>query len=82
MSEMFNSGSVDVSIQWSNPPVPSGVSYDVSVTPPIESAVMIRGTSAQLTVMYNIRYNVSIVATNCAGESVPFLTQIFYGKFI
>ena len=80
ISKVFMSSSVAVTFQLSSPPVASGVSYAVSITPPVESPVMVGDTSAQLTVMYNIRYSVRIVATNCAGESSPNVTELFYGK--
>ena len=76
MSEVFNSGNVAVTLQWNNLPE---VSYNVSVTPSV-SAVTSTNTSAILTVMYNTRYRVSIVATNCAGGSDPYITGLYYGK--
>ena len=76
MSEVFNSGNVAVTLQWNNLPE---VSYNVSVTPSM-SAVTSTNTSAMLTVMYNTRYSVGIVATNCAGESDPYITELHYGK--
>ena len=76
MSEVFNSSNVAVTLQWNNLPE---VSYNVSVTPSA-SAVTNTNTSAILTVMYNARYIVSIVATNCAGESDPYIRELYYGK--
>ena len=76
MSEVFDSGNVTVILQWNNL---SEVSYSVSVTPSVPS-VTSTNTSAMLTVMYNTRYSVSIVATNCAGESDPYITALHYGK--
>ena len=77
MSEVFNSGNVAVTLQWNKLPE---VSFTVSVTPPSVSPVTSTNTSARLTVMYNTRYNVSVVATNCAGESDPYLVELYYGK--
>ena len=54
ISEVFTSSSVAVTIQWSSPSVASGVSYAVSITPPLESPVIVGDTSVQLTVMYNL----------------------------
>ena len=78
MSEVFNSGNVAVTLQWNNL---SEVSYStsVSVTPNV-SAVTSTNSSARLTVMYNTRYNVSIVATNCGGESDPYIRELCHGK--
>ena len=76
MSEVFNSSNVAVTLQWNNL---SEVSYNVSVTPKVP-AVTNTNTSAMLTVMYNKRYSVSIVATNCAGESDPYIRDLYYGK--
>ena len=75
-SEIFTSSNVVVTLQWNNLPE---VSYSVSVTPSVPS-VTSTNTSAMLTVIYNTRYNVSIVATNCAGESDPYITELHYGK--
>ena len=76
MSAVFNSGNVAVTLQWNNFPE---VSYNVSVIPSVP-AVTSTNTSAMLTVMYNTRYSVSIVATNCAGESDPYITGLYFGK--
>ena len=76
MSEVFNSGNVAVTLQWNNL---SEVSYSVSVTPNV-SAVTSTNSSARLTVMYNTRYNVSIAATNCGGESDPYIRELCHGK--
>ena len=76
LSEVFNSGSVAVTLQWNNLPE---VSYNVSVIPNV-SVVTSTNISARLTVMYNTRYSVGIVATNCARESDPYLVELDYGK--
>ena len=80
MSEMFGSDSATVILQWSSPTVASGVSYNVNVTPPLESVLMAGNTSVQLTVPYNTEYNVSIVTINCAGKSPASVTSLLYGN--
>ena len=65
-----------VTLQWNNLPE---FSCSVSVTPSVPS-VTNTNTSAMLTVIYNTRYSVSIVATNCAGGSDPYITELHYGK--
>ena len=77
---MFGSDSATVILQWSSPTVASGVSYNVSVTPLLESVLIAGNTSVQLTVHYNTQYNVSIVTMNCAGESSASVTSLLYGN--
>ena len=79
VSELFQSGYVAVTLQLDNPPISADVSYAVNITPPVESSVMIQGATAHLRAMYNVRYSVRVVATNCAGNSSPVITNIFYG---
>ncbi len=64
---------VSVSVQW-DPPTENGgrddLTYTVTVSPPAQlSAIVITSTSVTVTAQYNVDYTVSVVATNCAGNS-------------
>ena len=56
--------------------------YFVAVTPPVESGsnFITSNTTIQLPVLYNQEYNISVVASNCAGNSTPASITVFYGK--
>ena len=64
---------VSVSIQW-NPPTETGgrddLNYTVTISPLTQlSATVLTSTSVTVTAQYNVDYTVSVVATNCAGNS-------------
>ncbi len=64
---------VNVSVQW-EPPTETGgrddLTYTVTVSPTAQlSATLLTSTSVTVTAQYNVNYTVSIVATNCAGNS-------------
>ena len=60
-------------MEWDPPSSPGGVpvSYVLTISPPplSQSPLTVETTSAQITVSYNIRYNLTIRADNCAGTS-------------
>ncbi|XP_064401038.1 sushi, von Willebrand factor type A, EGF and pentraxin domain-containing protein 1-like isoform X2 [Halichondria panicea] len=64
---------VSVSVQWSPPTETGGrndLTYTVTISPPPQlSATVLTSTSVTVTAQYNVDYAVSIVATNCAGNS-------------
>ena len=65
VSEQFSANSVAVTLEWTHK---NGVSYSISVYP--EVAVNFTGRnstlcSAQLTFSYDIKYNISVVASLC-----------------
>ena len=67
---------VSVTLEWI---AKNGVSYSVSVNP--EIAINYTGKrSAQLSVLYNIKYNVSVVASLCGTSQAVYSTTINYGK--
>ena len=76
MSHSTGSSSVDavsVTVQW-DPPTDNGgrddLTYTVTVSPPTQlSATVLTSTSVTVTAQYNVDYTVSIVTTNCAGNS-------------
>ena len=64
---------VSVSMQW-DPPTETGgrddLTYTVTISPLAQlSATVLTSTSVTVTAQYNVDYTVSVVATNCAGNS-------------
>ena len=65
---------VSVSVQW-DPPTDNGgrddLTYTVTISPPAQlSATVVTSTSVTVSAVdYNEDYTVSVVATNCAGNS-------------
>ncbi len=76
MSHSNRSSSVDavsVTVEW-DPPTDNGgrddLTYTVTISPPTQlSATVLTSTSVTVTAQYNVDYTVSIVTTNCAGNS-------------
>ena len=76
MSHSTGSSSVDavsVTVQW-DPPTDNGgrddLTYTVTISPLTQlSATVLTSTSLNVTAQYNVDYTVSIVTTNCAGNS-------------
>ena len=71
-----------MTIEW-NPPVNnSGANYTVRVSPSTQlSAIVVTSTNVNVTADYNVKYTLSIVATNCAGNSDPAVYMFSVGKF-
>ena len=74
-----------MTIEW-NPPVNSSEAdihnYTVSVSPSAQlSATVVTSTNVTVTAEYNVNYNLSIVATNCAGNSDPAVYVFSIRKF-
>ena len=60
-------------MQW-DPPTEIGgrddLTYTVTVSPPAQlSATVLTSTSVTVTAQYDVDYTVSVMATNCAGNS-------------
>ena len=75
-----------MTIEW-NPPVNSSGAnihnYTVSVSPFTQlSATVVTSTNVTVTAEYNVNYTLSIVATNCAGNSDPAVYMFSVGKFV
>ena len=72
-----------VEIRWSNQHYHGASRVTVTVIPQNHDIVMIsinrRRASAQLTVYYNTRYNVSVINTLC-GESITKTVELHYGE--
>ena len=74
-----------MTIEW-NPPVNNGGAdirdYTVSVSPSTQlSATVVTSTNVNVTAEFNVNYTLSIVATNCAGNSDPAVYVFSVGKF-
>ena len=72
-SQQSSAESVIVTIEW-NPPFNNSEAnihnYTVSVSPSTQlSATVVTSTTVNVTAEYNVNYTLSIVATNCAGNS-------------
>ena len=84
-SQQSSAESVIVTIEW-NPPVNSSGAdihnYTVSVSPSTQlSATVLTSTTVTVTAEYNVNYTLSIVATNCAGNSDPAMYMFSVRKF-
>lgn len=58
--------------------------YHVAVTPPDESGLsnfVTPNKTIELTVLYNHKYNITVVANNCAGNSLAVSTTFNISKF-
>ena len=68
-------------VQWN--PVDMADHYIISVSPPVESGSIFitSNTTIQFPFQYNQEYNVSVMASNCAGNSTPVEINIRIGKF-
>ena len=75
ISEQFGVNSIAVTLMWFHK---NGVSYSVSVDPEV-AINYTRRSRAQLTVSYNTKYNISVVASLCGIITTNF-TIIYHGK--
>ena len=76
----YSQDSVTLTVQWQPPQDDGGasVNYTITVSPGL-SPVTTSGTSVPVTVAYNVNYTVSIVATNCNGNSSAAMETINIG---
>ncbi|XP_064401761.1 complement receptor type 1-like [Halichondria panicea] len=84
---------VSVSVQWDPPTETGDRTYTVIISPPVQlSATVLTSISVTVTAQYYVDYNVSVMATNCAGNSTtaeynfrigncPVLTNPMNGAF-
>ena len=75
--QQYGRNSVTLTVQWQPPQYDGGapVNYTITVSPGL-SPVTTSGTSVPVTVSYNVRHTVSIVATNCNGSSTAAMVTI------
>ena len=72
---------ITIGLEWTSSDVTID-SYVVNVSPPIASVSTFTTSniSIQLFILYNQVYSISVVATNCAGNSTPTETDVKIGK--
>ena len=75
--QQYGQDSVTLTVQWQPPQYDGGapVNYTITVSPGL-SPVTTSGTSVPVTVPYNVMHTVSIVATNCVGNSSAAMEAI------
>ena len=73
-----------IMLEWTSSDASVVDNYFINISPPIESvsSFTTTNTSIQLFIQYNQDYDISVVATNCAGNSTPTLTDVKIGKTI
>ena len=77
--QQYGRDSVTLTVQWQPPRYDGGeVSYTITGIPGF-NPVTTSGTSVPVTVPYNVRHTVSIVATNCNGSSSAAMETIGIG---
>ena len=81
---MFAESAIVV-IEWTPPTDDGGAdvdNYTVNISPSTQlSANVVTTTNVTVTADYNVNYTLSIVATNCAGDSVPTNHMFSVRKF-
>ena len=75
--QQYSQDNVTLTVQWQPPQYDGGapVNYTITVSPGL-SPVTTSGTSVPVTVPYNVIHTVSIVATNCNGNSSAAMETI------
>ena len=75
--QQYGQDSVIITVQWQPPQYDGGapVNYTITVSPGV-TTVLSSGTSVPVTVPYNVIQTVSIVATNCNGNSSAAIVTI------
>ena len=80
----FRPDNITMSLIWSqeihdNFRIP--ISYMVSVLPTMKATLtMVNSTWVNITLLYNTRYNMSVVADFCGRRNTTMLMGIYYGK--
>ena len=69
-----------IRIQWGS--IDSAEHYQIDVSPTVMSAStsISKNTSILLALLVNREYNITVVASNCAGNSTPARISIKIGK--
>ena len=75
--QQYGWDNVTLTVQWQPPQYDGGapVNYTITVTPGL-SPVTTSRTSVPVTIPYNVMHTVSIVATNCVGNSSAAMLSI------
>ena len=78
ISQWFETNGITVFLEWA---YKNGASYNVVVDP--EVAVNYTGlSSAQLSLSYNLKYNISITASLCGRNSTTFHTLNYSKSYL
>ena len=77
-SKRFGTNSITVTLEWTHI---HGESYSVSVDPVVNVNYMERNSQAKLVVMYDTKYNISVVASLCGANRTTFII-VNQGKLI
>ena len=87
-AEVFRMDKVTISLQWMQEVFHEWfVSYNITILPQLNSMAdvvtwtMINNVRANLTLLYNTPYNVSVVADFCGRQSTT-LIEIYYGEYL
>lgn len=77
-----DSHGIAIGLEWTSSDATIVDSYVINVSPPIASVSTFTtvNTSIQLFILYNQEYNISVLATNCAGNSTPTETDVKIGN--
>ena len=75
-----------VSVEW-EPPVDNGgrdeLNYTVNISPSTQlSSTVVTSTTVTVTADYNVNHTLSIMATNCAGDSTTVEYRLNVGELI
>ena len=72
---------VNVLLQWQRELQNSLISYLISVVPMAEVATDHGSNRANVTVLYNSPYKISVVADFCGRRNASTMFGVYYGKF-
>ena len=79
ISETFGLENVTVILEWQGQ---YGLTYQANIVPDaVDKLNQIAFNSIQLTLLYNVTYNVSVLLIPGCGKSLPNVTKLHYGKF-
>ena len=86
-AEVFRMDKVTISLQWMQEVYQEWfVSYNIIILPQLDPmadvVTMINSMRANLTLLYNTPYNVSVVADLCGQRNSTTLSEIYYGEYL
>ena len=68
---------VSITIQWSSQ---IGVTYNIIAVPAVNITFITVNSSANMSLLYNTVYNVSIIATSICGPTTVTSVDLYYGE--
>ena len=75
--QLYGPENVTVTVEWAQK---GGATYDVSIIPPVAPILTTTGSaSRQLTISYNTKYNLSVVAITPCGNATASMA-LNYGE--